>query len=760
MRSPARAAYFASDGRSGLRRAIGAFSLAAAVMAFAMTAGTAALASGHCENQPLRVGPAALLPDCRAYEQVSPVEKGGFDAVSRVSLLAYPVQASPSGEAVAYMGSGSFAGAAGSGLPNAHLSRRGEEGWQTAELTPPTPQATYAGLAPLGYDFSEDLSQGILKVAKEALTSLPAGSEDLYNLFWRHSAGSYSLVNSGSPSTAPPSGCEPCFEALDAPAFAGASSSFDRILFEADDSIAGTGAPEGFFGNLYESASGVLRLVGILPDGSIAAGGAVAGAGGEFFGGVNYSSAATTALRDVNHAMSAEGTRVLFEASADGGLPDPAQSEMTELYDRIEGERTVEVSAPAAGAAPANTSPEPAQFWAASADGSLVFFTSSAELTTPSNTGSANASQDLYRYDERSGALTDLSVDTTPTDASTGAGVQGVVGASTDGSYVYFVATGQLVSGKGVDGQPNLYVSHENTETHESELSFIATLKEGDSHDWTSTPAELQAYVTPDGRHVAFMSLNNLTGYHNIDRNTGEPDSEVYEYSADSGSLVCASCDPSGAPPVGSAFIGATLHHLASTPFYQPRALSDDGGRLFFSSPDPLVGGTGSPHVKVYEHEQGGQGSCVTEGGCLSLISSGTSEVDDVFLDASASGNDVFFATLSRLAPTDQDNLVDVYDARVEGGFPVQTTPATCSVDCQSPVGGPAGAPPLLSDLTGASGNIPPSPEPSAAKRNTKLEKPSCQAKAKKIRSPKARAKALRRCPKPSRAKTKRRTGR
>jgi hypothetical protein len=709
-----------------------------------------------CPNDALRTGPSVGLPDCRAYEQVSPAEKGGFDAASRGSFQ-FPADGAPSGAAVAYMGLGPFPGAAGSGLPHAHLSSRGEAGWSTMDVTPTTPQATPAGGWVLGYDFSEDLSQVVLKVPQQALTpDMPAGNERLYNLFLRHRDGGYSLVNAAPPTTLPPPGCvETCLQLSDASTFAGASSDFSRILFETDDSLMGTEAPVGLFANLYENAGGQLHLVGILPDGTIAVGGAVAGSGGPLLGGVTYSDLVTVAWRAVNHAMSADGTRVLFEAAADGGAPDPAQSGMVELYDRVGGTHTVEVSAPAQGATPVNPAPEAAQFRGASNDGSHVLFTSSAELTTQSNTGTANNGQDLYRYDPATGRLVDLSVDNNLADASTGAGVQGVVASSRDGSYVYFVAKGELLPGQGVDGQPNLYVWHEDPASGATELAFVATLipfvsnvSPGDGRDWAEIPAESQAYATPDGRHLAFMSRASLTGYDNLDRENGKPDSEVYEYSSETRTLLCVSCDPNGAQPSGNSFIGATPKRLASTPFHQPRVLSDDGTRLFFSSPDALTAGVSSPYDKVFEHEQPGTGSCAAEMSCTFLISSGEASSDDAFVDASRSGGDVFIATLGRLLPGDGDNLVDVYDARVDGGFAVATASEPCTSSCQPP-GTISSPPPRMSGSTGPSGNL----VAVKLKKTAKVVRPSCRTRALRIKhNAKARRRALRRCPRPKRS--------
>ena len=72
----------------------------------------------------------------------------------------------------------------------------------------------------------------------------------------------------------------------------------------------------------------------------------------------------------------------------------------------------------------------------------------------------------------------------------------------------------------------------------------------------------------------------------------------------------------------------------------------------------------------VYEYEPTGLGNCTAlsenvEAGCVALLSSGESEQESAFLDASESGEDVFFLTSAKLSPLDPDTEADVYDARV-----------------------------------------------------------------------------------------------
>jgi len=713
---------------TGIAMAIALSALLAATLLF--ESGDA-FALSSCPNAAEITGASTSLPDCRAYEKVSPTEKGGFASIT-AGLT--PVQLSPEGERIAYFGNEAFPGALGNtALLAAHVSARSETGWETTELTPEVPIAEAAKAYVVGYDFSKDVSQAVIRVPLVALT--PKATPGVFNLFLRDPSGAYSLVNNAQPTVSAEAQCPVallaiCFFIADFSAYAGASEDESHILFESTSQLTPEAPPpveEIPVESLYESSGGHVRLVGILPSGSPATS-ATSGAGSK--------AAYTTGEyidRRVENAISKDGSQVVFQAPAGGGEgePDIEQAGLPEVYDRIDAETTVELSAPAPGPAPAVTTPEPATFWAASQDGSHVFFTSSAELTAQSNTGSENNGADLYEYNVDSRSLKDITVDTNGADATTGPMVQGVVGASSDGSYIYFVALGQLVPGKGVDGQPNLYMEHNG-----GNPVFIATLSSSgtcslrsekssaDSCDWTASPAELEAYVGLDGRHMAFMSTMSLptanfeSGYDNTDQITGEADSEVYEFSApseseESGRLICVSCDLSGARPVGNALIGGITQLVESkpgkqpfagmsTPFARVRALNEAGTRVFYSAP----GRQGHPFSQVFEYEQDGEGSCETVGGCQYLISDPTGGANDQFLGTSLDGRDALIATSSRLTADDIDNLSDVYDARAGGGFTVPVAPATCENTCREPGATPSAGPPLLSASTGPSRNL------------------------------------------------------
>jgi hypothetical protein len=188
------------------------------------------------------------------------------------------------------------------------------------------------------------------------------------------------------------------------------------------------------------------------------------------------------------------------------------------------------------------------------------------------------------------------------------------------------------------------------------------------------------------GSVLAFLSDASLGGFDNTDADTGQPDTEVYIYDDADRSLTCASCNPTGERPAGSASIPGALVN-GTTAVYRPRALSSDGRRIFFDSADSLVNGDTDARPDVYEWEAQGEGSCAEVPGCVSLISGGRGE-GGRFLDASADGADAFFLTGDSLVPSDPGSI-DAYDARVGGGLPEPVTPIPCVADACQPLPSP-----------------------------------------------------------------------
>jgi WD40-like Beta Propeller Repeat len=282
------------------------------------------------------------------------------------------------------------------------------------------------------------------------------------------------------------------------------------------------------------------------------------------------------------------------------------------------------------------------EFQIASTNASVVFFTKAGHL---------------YRY-LAGGAATDL----TPS-----GGVVGVLGASSTGDYVYYQDASALK------------LWHTTTTT-------VAPGTAAESSDYP--PSTGTARVSPDGTRLLFVSRAGLTEFDNTDLSTGISDGEVYLYdSSGAGALTCVSCNPTNERPVGSASIPGAIANGSterSLRVYKPRVLSENGKRAFFNSDDTLGLNDSDNDTDAYEWEAQGEGSCNRAGGCISLLSSGRSAGGASFVDASADGSDAFFLTEGSLVAGDLGAL-DLYDARVGGGFPVAVPPILCEGDaCQS----------------------------------------------------------------------------
>ena len=644
-----------------------------------------------CANDQLRYGYGADLPDCRAYEQASPVDKGGSDVIGGVNL----VQASPNGNAVTFFDYLGLPGVFGSTsqFPS-YVTSRGAAGWSTKNVMPPA-SASWSGTNPsvgaqyLGW--SADLSRTL------ALAHTISPTQQHAVVLSDTENGTFQVVATGA----------------NEPHLAGFSADDSRVVFE-DRAQLLPNAAAGFQDNVYEydQTSGRLFLVGVLPDGSAPAAGSFTGSYEWYVGSGITSRGGAEAGMYTQSAISSDGSRVFF---TDGGTG--------QLYVRENptspSAATVQVSASQKtnGTGPGGTDPngpKPAAFRTATPDGSHVFFTSQEELTNNANTGSADQGDDLYEYDVATGALSDLTPD--PGDSS-GAGVQGVLGASSDGSHVYFVANGVLATNAGALGSHaspgncrglggttcNLYLWHDGTTSFIAQVSAQSLGKNGssDAQDWEPAPGdegaigeENNARVTPSGQTLLFSSHQQLTSYDNA--GVGE----FYRYSAADGKLICVSCDPTGVTPTAAATLQSITGIIGvTTEAVMTRNLSDDGDRVFFESSDPLLSAATNGVQNVYEWEADGSGSCQSSaenGGCLYLLSTGTSPDPSYFGDASPSGDDAFLFTTQQLVGQDTDQLLDVYDARVEGGLASQNpVPQTsCSgEDCKPPAGAAPAAP-------------------------------------------------------------------
>jgi len=721
-----------------------------------------ALAAGGegCPNEQVRqesnVNPAmgepysAGLPECRAYEMVSPPEKNN----GGIHSYAAAIPAAADGEAVGFMSQNAFGDAenyqnAGLGEPaNPFIARRTASGWVTSSALPPRGMIgnTDIGLRPLDgspSDLSSTATCGLTVVdnatsGTDAVCALrePDGTW-LPTPDYSSSTGNYYAAND---------------DGLTFP-YLGGSSDLSDVFFESESS-SGFGAQflpadtSGVGGDgLYEVAglggsSPQLRLVNvdnsgneIGPEMGTRIGGTIASEGG---GPTPCNVLGEDAVRSSYQAISADGQRVYFTA-----CPSNTTGGANEIYARVDANGTVDISNPAEeGAAECTTcsaTPASAAFVGASADGSKAFFTTSQQLLN----GDTDTTTDLYEYDfdDPSGKnLVQLSAggagDLTP---GSGAEVQGVLRTSVDGSHAYFVARGVLttvpttVGEVAQAGADNLYA----VDTETGETKFVADLcsnasesgSVGDSQCpatlngatsegtndralWNAAAPASDVQATPDGRYLVFTTYAQLiTSGPEADTSGAQ---QAYRYDFQTGQLIRVSIgEPSfpgsdnGNTPGMNAQISSTLSTggaLADVNDWN-RAISENGEYIVFHTPERLQaddtntganpscegGGTGCD-VYLWRYKQH---AASENQGVVSMVSDGetstSAETEGGDAAISASGSDVFFFTPTELVGQDTDQLIDVYDARVDGGYPAPKPEPSCSGEaCQ---GSPSSAP-------------------------------------------------------------------
>jgi DNA-binding beta-propeller fold protein YncE len=654
-------------------------------------------------------GPASILPDGRTWEMVSPANKHGspLESITEAGGL---IQSAAGGGAFAYIAMGPIdTDPKGTRSPSdvQLLATRGASGWSTQNITTPNEGVSIIHVgSPSEYKyFAEDLSSSLV----EPDGATPLSPKTTERTPYRREANGEFVPLVTAENVAPGTKFGGAVE------FRTATSDLSHLVL-ASNQILTPGFEPGFEPgeqSFYELTGGKLTLVSVLPSGQPTAEAGVTAV-------VGHNN------KNMRGAISSDGNRVAFEVEANGHLYLRDVSLAQTLQ--------VDEAQPKAAGGPGQ-----AEFQAANSDASKIFFTDASRLTSDS-TARANE-PDLYMCEveesegELSCALSDLSIDPNPTEAANAQGEVSAIDAT--GAHVYFAANGVLTSTPNAQGEKavpglcnsegestcNLY--EYNTATHQP--SLVAVLSSHDDPDWAGTTSthrlgNLTARSSPNGRYLTFMSRRSLTGYDNRDARSGQPDEEVFQLDSSNGKLSCVSCNPSGARPNGvfdkDAFPGLLVDHPSSwggrwlagsipgwtlgpefkVSLYQSRYLSNSG-REFFNSSDQLVPQDTNNVNDVYEFEPPGVGDCSsssktyssTSGGCVSLISSGGSQEESAFLDASETGDEVFFLTNSRLLKTDVDSAFDVYDAHVCSSSspcpppPAPPTPACEGDSCQNP---------------------------------------------------------------------------
>jgi hypothetical protein len=574
----------------------------------------------------------SVLPDGREYEQVSPVNKHGANIYLEFVEGGRP-QAAEDGTAITYVTSAPMVEATGNDLNAQVLSTRSSNGWSSRQID--SPHVVAGGLPPAGgvefRAFSEDLSRGELDPAR------PAGQPTLSPEAAAGLEGGY-LYEIGSSVYAPfVTAAEFPGTAKVAVNFADASPDLKHILFTSEAALTPNATPGSRFSpNFYEWTDGKIYLVNALT------------------GGTSVSNARLGGIPEPNFALyrtgfnivSTEGNRVFWNAEGNSYVTDPFTQTTVQMDEALGGG---------------------SRFITATPNGRYALL---------EHVGG------MYRYDTYTDSLEALPAG------------GGVVGLSDDGNTIYVGGLSILQHDAGG-----------------WKVTVIAGLSAKDEPDWSEEPVMHVSRVSASGRYVAFMSDQSLTGYDNRDANSGQPDEEVYLYDSVAKRLTCVSCNPTGARPEGvldefgsengvaefpmdeGNWVFSKSWLAAAVPGYgqvekffggirQARYLSEDG-RVFFNSRDPISPLQTGGHEEVYEYEPDGVGSCKLSAGCVFLISSGVGATNSTFLDASANGEDVFFRTRDKLASSDVDTSLDVYDAHACSAsapcFPQEALPPACT---------------------------------------------------------------------------------
>jgi hypothetical protein len=411
----------------------------------------AAAAEGGCPNEALRVElNSGGLPDCRAYEMVTPTFKAGGASITVKAISA-------DGSRVIAEVFGGFAGTEGWSSGGDSLagvlyefSRTGS-GWAASAIEPPASRFPGA----LYFAASRDLTRTLWQVREP---SQPVQDADLYV---READGRFVKLGVLDEGGSFPGGPSSLVGEESNPRFSAASADLSHVImlrkFNASSS--------------YEYSIGVAEshLIGLDGEGN-----PIGACGSEA------------------DAISSSGERVVFTAGCGvGGV--------TEVYAQRAESETVDVSEPSLGQCEecqtAHSTPPVAEasagFQGASEDGSKVFFSTEQELLKGQTTAN------LYEFDfDRGVGQRVLLV----SKGSPEAQVQRVVRVSADGSHVYFIARGVLAGNENHDGekaeagQENLYAYERDGAYPQGRVRFVA-----------ANTGIGSSQTTPDGRFLVFQ---------------------------------------------------------------------------------------------------------------------------------------------------------------------------------------------------------------------------------------------------------------
>jgi hypothetical protein len=646
---------------------------------------TSAEGTEACPNEQLRTGLSARLPDCRAYEQVTPVEKGGTMDIGTYGNIVDEPMVGEDGDHVFLHAPGTQWG----GNPDPKISNyvfsRTPAGWETVSVTP---SSEVGGLSYTPSVFSPDLTE----IGVEAgWKTTPQNASSSVELESGKPGGPYSLVASIPRADVPTHGM-----------WAAAAADGSKLIVQSTDhELAGVFTGTSSEGeDLYEWSDGHIAQANVLSNGE-----KVGTCGANMVRGYEDFQQEGSPSTSSPHAVSADGSRVFFEA-----VPGSNCSASPHLFLRLDGSETVDIGE--------------YRFLAANAEGT--------ELLLEKKINAEHGELTLYNIDERS-ARPLLTIGDNKE-----IGVDQHLVVSADMTAFYFRSSERLTNeapplspASEVLGGNDIYRYDIGT----ASLTFVAQV--GGSNERGGGYS-----VSPDGRFFYFAS-KEVGGVPAGSTNVNQ----VYRYDSAENTIVCMSCASSSdpEPKLGAYFLFGKFLHGDGVPSLN--IASSDGDIVFFDStaelvpqdvdgevaPDPSLTSEHvefdrSPSSDTYEWRADDVHGCGQVQGCLSLISSGTGGFRNELLGTTPSGDDVFFLTHESLAAQDTDTAGDIYDARVDGGFPGPVVrPVECENSaCSTPLPLPNDATPSSFTFTGTETPIPHTKQPSESKVRKKKPLKKC----------------------------------
>ncbi len=318
-----------------------------------------ATSAGSCPNNTIReIQQVSFLPDCRAYEQVSPIEKSGVP----FNQLGLPSYLRQDGSGIAYStNKAAYPGSESNPLAPKTLSLRSATQWTTKGIDPPLSATTpgsnlYYATAAVSKDLTRALVTTTRKLAPEAV-------EGDWNIYIRETGtDNYTYIGEGN-----------LYNTTGPGHFFGTSDDLRTVVVE---------------GKVWHEGTPGLNPLGVRNDGTLMA---------------NVGSAINKNHFDVNQ-VSADGSHIYFEVT---GGPEAG------LYLREDNAKTVLISRSQRPGDP--STPVPASFAFASPDGRYVTFETvqSVPPLTPDAPEGIHGAR-AYLYDVESDTLSFIADDLAP----------------------------------------------------------------------------------------------------------------------------------------------------------------------------------------------------------------------------------------------------------------------------------------------------------------------------------------------------------